>query len=661
MTNLTEFLGLGANTISDISALAGLTNLTVLSLSINTISDISPLAGLTNLTELDLRDNNTSDISALAGLTNLTNLHLGDKNISDISLLAGLTNLTELGLLGSNTSDISALASLTNLIVLYLGNNNISDISPLASLTNLEFLRLEENNIRDISALADLTNLEFLRLDGNSISDVSALLGLTNLKEVWLWRNLLGASFINEHIPALQARGVTVEFDPTPSTITVTDDPTPVTIPDAKLRAAIEATLGKARGAAITKGEMTTLLTLDASAAGIRSLTGLEFATSLTTLILYDNTISDISPLSGLTNLTTLYLGNNTISDISAPLGLTNLTTLYLGDNNLTDISALSGLTNLTFLRLEGNTIRDISALLGLTNLAWLDLLGNPLSASSINNHIPRLQDGGVVVEFNLNPFRGSDFDIELVFLGPFTDSEKDVFRIMARKWMSVITEDLPDYTFAGGWTGNCGDQSFEIPAGERIDDLRIYVTSFDFDGTTVGRGGPRLLRDNTHLPVLGCIELAKGANDITILHEIGHVLGFGTIWHYLGLLQNPNGDTHFNGPRAIAAFNDAGGRNYTGAKVPVEDDLAHWSYWEVSGDLMGPRGGGALSAITVQSLADLGYGVNITQADPYTLPDVASKASAKIAAPSTHAHGQHQEPMYVVDPQGRIVRTISP
>ena len=35
----------------------------------------------------------------------------------------------------------------------------------------------------------------------------------------------------------------------------------------------------------------------------------------------------------------------------------------------------------------------------------------------------------------------------------------------------------------------------------------------------------------------------------------------------------------------------------------------------------MGPGGGGALSAITVQSLADLGYGVNVSQADAYTLP----------------------------------------
>ena len=41
-------------------------------------------------------------------------------------------------------------------------------------------------------------------------------------------------------------------------------------------------------------------------------------------------------------------------------------------------------------------------------------------------------------------------------------------------------------------------------------------------------------------------------------------------------------------------------------------------------GELMGPRGGPALSAITVQSMADLGYGVDVTQADAYTLPSAA-------------------------------------
>ena len=86
---------------------------------------------------------------------------------------------------------------------------------------------------------------------------------------------------------------------------------------------------------------------------------------------------------------------------------------------------------------------------------------------------------------------------------------------------------------------------------------------------------------------------------------------------------------------------------------------------------------------ITVQSMADLGYGVDVTQADAYTLPGTtAAQARAKQAAAipvipgdarlsgslasPTHAEPKlwcgldgEREPIYVVDQQGRIIRTI--
>ena len=71
----------------------------------------------------------------------------------------------------------------------------------------------------------------------------------------------------------------------------------------------------------------------------------------------------------------------------------------------------------------------------------------------------------------------------------------------------------------------------------------------------------------------------AEGSLQAVILHEMGHVLGFGTFWDDpFGLLPGslrprPRAalaDTHFTGPPAIAAFNAAGGTAYTGAKVPV-------------------------------------------------------------------------------------------
>ncbi|MEG5032177.1 leucine-rich repeat domain-containing protein [Microcoleus sp. AT3-D2] len=99
-----------------------------------------------------------------------------------------------------------------------------------------------------------------------------------------------------------------------------------------------------------------------------------QILSSMTTLDLSDNRITDISFLGSLTNLTTLHLGHNEITDISILGSLTNLTTLHLGGNKITDISILGSLTNLTTLHLDYNQITDISILGSLTNLTTLNL-----------------------------------------------------------------------------------------------------------------------------------------------------------------------------------------------------------------------------------------------------------------------------------------------
>ena len=176
--------------ISDLTGLEYATNLTYLDFWKSSVSDLSPVEALTKLTHLGFAANNViSDISALAGLTNLTALWVNGNNISDISPLAGLTKLSRLGLDNNNISDISLLAGLTKLSRLGLDNNNISDISALAGLTNLSLLNLRSNSILDISPLANLTKLTKLRIGGNSVSDISVVAGLTQLNRLSLWAN----------------------------------------------------------------------------------------------------------------------------------------------------------------------------------------------------------------------------------------------------------------------------------------------------------------------------------------------------------------------------------------------------------------------------------------------------------------------------------------
>ena len=152
----------------------------------------------------------------MAGWTNLRRLDLKGNNISDISPLAELTELADLLLQNNNISDISPVAGLYILIELNLSSNHISDISPVAGLTDLGWLELERNNISDISPVVGLTNLTGLNLSDNGISDISPLVANTGLGSgdtVDVRGNPLSYQSIRTHIPTLQSRGVTVEFD----------------------------------------------------------------------------------------------------------------------------------------------------------------------------------------------------------------------------------------------------------------------------------------------------------------------------------------------------------------------------------------------------------------------------------------------------------------
>jgi len=102
-----------------------------------------------------------------------------------------------------------------SLTTFHLVNNQISDISPLANLTSLRYLYLRFNQISDISPLAGLTSLRSLGLNENQISDIKPLVdnpGLGEGDRADLRENPLSEQSINEYIPALRARGVTVDY-----------------------------------------------------------------------------------------------------------------------------------------------------------------------------------------------------------------------------------------------------------------------------------------------------------------------------------------------------------------------------------------------------------------------------------------------------------------
>ena len=385
-------LSLHGNDIADIGPLAELRSLTWLGLDGNAISDIAPLAGLEALTSLNLSGNAISNIAPLAGLRSLTWLGLWGNTISNIAPLAGLRSLTWLGLWGNTISDIAPLAGLEALSSLVLGDNAISNITPLAELRSLTWLHLGGNAISDIAPLAGLEALTTLSLDGNDIAHVAPLAELRALTNLSLWNTAIADIAPLAGLEAL-------------TSLNLGGNAISDIAPLAGLEALTTLSLGGndiAHVAPLVELRSLTYLSLPANAiSDIAPLAGLE---ALTSLNLAANDIADVTPLAELRSLTWLGLWNNAISDIAPLAGLISLSELYLNYNGISDIAPLARLISLRELYLTRNGISDIAPLVandGLGRGDTLALEGNLLSARSLDDDIPTLQERGVEVTFD--------------------------------------------------------------------------------------------------------------------------------------------------------------------------------------------------------------------------------------------------------------------
>ena len=278
-------------------------------------------------------------------------------------------------------------------------------------------------------------------------------------------------------------------------------------------------------------------------------------------------------------------------------------------------------------------------------------------------------------------------FQIDLFFATPIGATHEAAFRDAADRWMSILEDtDLPDVTVNG--TVDCSGEYEQ--SVHTIEDLMIVaaVVEIDGPGRVLGRAAPCRVRDGSSLPWFGMMEFdvadlermeRDGTLKAVILHEMAHVLGIGTLWRGLDLLTNPSlvagreVDTHLPLPLAVEAFDQAGGVGYTGGgKVPVENkgkrrgsDDAHWRTSVLGTELMTPSisatsESSPLSEITLQSLADLGYTVDVSLAEPYRLPTGAALKS-QLEDSIDLGNDVIGGPIVVTDRNGRTVRVIPP
>jgi leishmanolysin len=255
---------------------------------------------------------------------------------------------------------------------------------------------------------------------------------------------------------------------------------------------------------------------------------------------------------------------------------------------------------------------------------------------------------GGVRVRAAAAVGEVSPFTIEVRFLGGLTETQMQAFRSAADRWTRAITGDLP---------------AVQVD-GEVIDDLLILAQGTDIDGVgrILGQAGPTALRPPNaataaFLPAKGVMQFdtadleqmeARGTLNDVITHEMGHVLGIGTVWSQKNLLQGAcTSNPTFVGQTAAREYGQLRGVS-TAIPVPVENTGgpgtkdSHWRETVFRNELMtgfvGVAGGNPLSRMTIGSLQDLGYAVDLNAAEPYALPNLLDLAEAgMLVAAETH------------------------
>ena len=305
---------------------------------------------------------------------------------------------------------------------------------------------------------------------------------------------------------------------------------------------------------------------------------------------------------------------------------------------------------------------------------------------------------GPVDLKVSVGGLPVESFDIELIFLQNGSPQQDEVIRTAARKWESVISQGVYDLDLTENpiAAGTCGEGSPAI-AGQ-VDDVVMFVSidSIDGPGRVLARAGPcgQRLRafqfegyptiwkgviaggmefDEDDMARLG----ASGTLLSTVTHEMGHALGFGTMWELMDLIEdptvntgNPTADVHFTGPLARAAFDRLGGRNYRGgAVVPLESggnlgrSDSHWRESVFENELMTPFLSGGVepfSLITIEAMADIGYNVDPTVAESFQITNTGGTAAA-----TDHlidlGNDIARYPIVVYDPKGRRVGTLRP
>lgn len=262
-----------------------------------------------------------------------------------------------------------------------------------------------------------------------------------------------------------------------------------------------------------------------------------------------------------------------------------------------------------------------------------------------------------------------SAFNVDVRYIGTPSTAMKNAVTAAVARWRAIITSDLVDSPLDRP-AAECFESQPAIT--ETVDDILIYVETDAIDdvGGILGAAAPCLIRSGNRLPSMGYMRLdaadvawlaANGELQDVVLHEMGHILGIGSLWEDRGFVVD-SGTTNprYNGPAGIQGYRDFGGLSST---VPLENTggpgtaESHWREETFDRELMTGYSSGSdnpLTGMTIGALQDLGYTVSFALSEPLAL---SAGALAQLRArPRRLVERPLSSPIIVVDQGGREV-----
>lgn len=267
-----------------------------------------------------------------------------------------------------------------------------------------------------------------------------------------------------------------------------------------------------------------------------------------------------------------------------------------------------------------------------------------------------------------------TSYKIDVRFFGRALPADQQaLFTNAANRIRALVVGQIPLVNAAGADPSQCGATGV-APLTGTIDGVVIYASIDSIDGPRkiLAQSGPCYIRQSngqndfrTSVGIMkfdsADINSLAGSGNLqeVITHEMMHVVGFGTFWDTTGdnLLVNYGPDVRYAGAGGIAGCKAIGGVTTCATNVPVEGTQggdgtinSHWRETTFGNELMTGflnTGVNPLSAMTIESLQDLGYTVNTAAADPFTIPGGSLRAAFRIDDVSaTPTPGEWERPL---------------